>query len=186
MTVPPHEWATSTVGPSCSANARRVAATESASDVSGFCTAVTCKPAACRREMTSAQLEPSAHAPCTSTTLRASAGLSARADALAANSVAESKLTAITPTVRPVFFFDPWMYSLTALRRFSPTAILLFESYERAGASPQNVGIRPSNPFVHPAAFTGRGHQMLFGSAASEDRHSALVLSSGRRAGRCP
>src|SRR2546423_15469939 len=126
MTVPPQEWATSTVGPSCSANARRVAATESASVVSGFCTAVTCKPAAWRREMTSAQLEPSAHAPCTSTTLRAFAGLAARAGASAAKSVAENMLMATTATVHGVFF-DPWMYFLTALRRFSPIVTLLFE-----------------------------------------------------------
>ena len=81
MTVPPQECATSTVGPSCNANARRVAATESCSEVSGFCTAVTFSPAACRYGMTPAQLEPSAQAPCTSTTLRATTGeaVSARA-----------------------------------------------------------------------------------------------------------
>src|ERR1700730_7237996 len=44
--------------------------------------------------MTSAQLEPSAHAPCTSTTLRASAGLADCADGSAARSVAKSKQTA--------------------------------------------------------------------------------------------
>src|SRR5205807_6465082 len=46
--------------------------------------------------MTSPQLEPSAHAPCTSTTLRAAAGLAACADASAARStsIAESMLTA--------------------------------------------------------------------------------------------
>ena len=77
--------------------------------------------------MTSAQLEPSAHAPCTSTTLRATAGLVAgRADAPAAKSVAESMLMATTATVHRVFF-DPWMYFLTALRRFSPIVTLLFE-----------------------------------------------------------
>src|SRR5882672_3681160 len=106
MTVPPHEWATSTVGPSCSANARRVAATESASDVSGFCTAVTCKPAACRREMTSAQLEPSAHAPCTSTTLRASTGLAPCADACAESSVADSTPMATTANFAKVFICE--------------------------------------------------------------------------------
>src|SRR6267378_4419842 len=76
--------------------------------------------------MTSAQLEPSAHAPCTSTTLRASAGFAARADAPAAKSVAESVLMATTATVQSVFFFDPWMYFFTALRRF-PIVTLLFE-----------------------------------------------------------
>src|SRR5882672_9168595 len=81
MTVPPQEWATSTVGPSCNASARRVAATESSSDVSGFCTAVTFKPAACRYGITSAQLEPSAHAPCTSTTLCATTGAAVCASA---------------------------------------------------------------------------------------------------------
>src|SRR2546427_6792240 len=46
--------------------------------------------------MTSPQLEPSAHAPCTSTTLRAAAGPAACADASAARSksIAESILTA--------------------------------------------------------------------------------------------
>src|ERR1700690_1651845 len=68
MTVPPQECATRMVGPSCSARARRVASTESFSDVSGFCTAVTLRPAACSLGMTSAQLDPSAQAPCTSTT----------------------------------------------------------------------------------------------------------------------
>jgi len=38
MTVPAQEWPTSTVGPSCNARMRRVAATSSASEVSGFCT----------------------------------------------------------------------------------------------------------------------------------------------------
>src|SRR4051812_10113453 len=68
MTVPPQECATSTVGPSCSASARLVASTDSASDDSGFCTAVTLRPAAWRIGITSDQLEPSAQAPCTSTT----------------------------------------------------------------------------------------------------------------------
>src|SRR5258706_12976862 len=105
MTVPLQEWATSTVGPSCSANARRVAATESASDVSGFCTAVTCRPAAWRRKITSLQLEPSAHAPCTSTTLRASGGLAVCANAPAANSAAESIPMALTANLCNVFIF---------------------------------------------------------------------------------
>src|SRR2546423_15219011 len=75
--------------------------------------------------MTSAQLEPSAHAPCTSTTFRASAGLAGRADAPAAKNVAKSILMATTATVHGVFF-DPWMYFFTALRRFSPIVTLLF------------------------------------------------------------
>ena len=53
--------------------------------------------------MTSAQQEPSAHAPCTSTTLRATAGLAACAAASAAQSVAESMLMAITANFRCVF-----------------------------------------------------------------------------------
>src|SRR6266480_7953742 len=57
------------LGPSCSARARRVAATSSATEVREFCTDVTCIPAACRRSMTSNHDEPSAYAPCTSTTL---------------------------------------------------------------------------------------------------------------------
>src|SRR5258706_1516221 len=110
MTVPPQEWATSTVGPSCSANARRVAATDSASEVSGFCTAVTFTPAAWRRGITSAQLEPSAHAPCTSTTLRASTGAAGWASASNPPSVPLSTPTAITASVRN-FVIDqtPWL-----------------------------------------------------------------------------
>src|SRR6267143_1178322 len=53
--------------------------------------------------MTSAQLEPSAHAPCTSTTLRATAGFAVCADASAAKSIVESTLTATTTHFRPVF-----------------------------------------------------------------------------------
>ena len=44
MTVPAQEWPTRTVGPSCSARMRRVAATSCASEVSGFCTAVAFRP----------------------------------------------------------------------------------------------------------------------------------------------
>ena len=55
--------------------------------------------------MTAVQLEPSAHVPCTSTTLRASAGLAACANASAAKSVAESILTATTANLRRVFIF---------------------------------------------------------------------------------
>ena len=42
--------------------------------MSGFCTAVTCKSAAWSRGIIALQLEPSAHAPCTNTTLRAFTG----------------------------------------------------------------------------------------------------------------
>jgi hypothetical protein len=47
--VPAQEWPTSTVGPSCNAKMRRVAATSSASEVSGFCTAVAFRPTSWRR-----------------------------------------------------------------------------------------------------------------------------------------
>src|SRR6266550_3769931 len=53
--------------------------------------------------MTSPQLEPSAHAPCTSTTLRASAGFGVCANACAARSVAESMLSATTNIFCSVF-----------------------------------------------------------------------------------
>src|SRR6266403_5245452 len=96
MTVPPHEWATSTVGPSCIASTRRVSATESSTEVSGFCTAVTCKPAACSRGITSLQLEPSAQAPCTNTTLRACTGADVCALTGHVVSANESALTATT------------------------------------------------------------------------------------------
>src|SRR5262249_29897563 len=54
-------------GPSCSAIIRCVAFASSASDVKGFCTAVTRKPRDSRIGMTFAQLVPSANAPWTST-----------------------------------------------------------------------------------------------------------------------
>src|SRR5258708_30545639 len=57
-------------GPSRRAIARLVAATSSASDVSGFCTATAFSPAFSSSGITLAQLEPSAHAPCTRTTFR--------------------------------------------------------------------------------------------------------------------
>src|SRR6202171_2333867 len=109
MTVPTQEWATSTVGPSCSARARRVAATESSSEVSGFCTAVTLRPAACRYGMTAAQLEPSAHAPCTSTTLRASVGAAVCARASNPLSFAANAATVSAITNRAIFIIPtPW------------------------------------------------------------------------------
>ncbi|XHS34078.1 hypothetical protein ACFJI1_15520 [Pseudoxanthomonas sp. UC29_72] len=48
---------------------RRVAATSSASDVVGFCTATTFSRARSSRAMTTRQLEASAQAPCTRTTV---------------------------------------------------------------------------------------------------------------------
>src|SRR6267154_6000867 len=68
ITAPPYECPTRMTGPSCSAIARCVAATSSWSEVSGFCTATACSPAASRNGITLAQLEPSAQAPCTRTT----------------------------------------------------------------------------------------------------------------------
>src|SRR5216684_6185886 len=53
--------------------------------------------------MTSDQLEPSAHAPCTSTTLRATAGLAACADASAAKIIAASALIATTANFQSIF-----------------------------------------------------------------------------------
>src|SRR6266436_6193723 len=145
--------------------------------------------------MTSAQLEPSAHAPCTSTTLRASAGFAARADAPAAKSVAESILMATTATVQSVFFFDPWMYFSTALRRFL-IVTLLFELMHggsrvrsatlrrsmRGGHESTELSVSGPQPHVSALRLSrSGGHQMLFGSAASEDCQSMLVFSSGER-----
>src|SRR5258708_2240963 len=59
--------------PSRRAIARLVAATSSVREVSGFCTATAFKPAFSSCGITLAQLEPSAHAPCTRTTLDTSA-----------------------------------------------------------------------------------------------------------------
>src|SRR5258706_2649026 len=73
--MPEKECPTTTVGPSCGASTRWAEATASGSVVSGFCTAVALSPAACNRATTSDQHEPSANSPCTSTTLRAFAGV---------------------------------------------------------------------------------------------------------------
>src|SRR5262245_3876375 len=78
MTTPPHECPTRMTGPSCSAMARLVAATSSANEVSGFWTATAFSPAFSRSGITLAQLEPSAHAPCTRTTLRTLSAATAR------------------------------------------------------------------------------------------------------------
>ena len=53
--------------------------------------------------MTSLQEEPSAQAPCTSTTLRACAGRAGCANACAAKSIAETMPRAITVNFRSVF-----------------------------------------------------------------------------------
>src|SRR5258706_2362589 len=72
--MPEKECPTRTVGPSCRASTCWADATASGSVVRGFCTAVALSPAACNREITSDQLDPSANSPCTRTTLRASVG----------------------------------------------------------------------------------------------------------------
>src|SRR6476646_8994956 len=69
--IPEYECATSTVGPSIKAIVRLVNSQSSSSVRSGFCTDATFSPRACRYGITSDQHEPSAYAPCTSTTLRA-------------------------------------------------------------------------------------------------------------------
>src|SRR6201987_3797632 len=73
--MPEKEWPASTVGPSCRASTRSAEATACGSVVNGFCTDVTFSPDACKRGITSDQLEPSANSPCTSTTLRALGGV---------------------------------------------------------------------------------------------------------------
>src|SRR3954466_13494800 len=69
--MPEYEWAARTVAPSIKANVRRANSQSSSSVRSGFCTDATFSPRACRYGITSDQHEPSAYAPCTSTTLRA-------------------------------------------------------------------------------------------------------------------
>src|SRR5439155_23214746 len=68
ITCPPYEWPATIVGPVRRFNTWRRRATSAARDVSGNCGAVTVKLAACKDSITSLQLEPSAHAPWTSTT----------------------------------------------------------------------------------------------------------------------
>src|SRR4029453_18522422 len=69
--MPEYECATRTVGPSIKASVRRANSQSSSSVRNGFCTEATFSPRACRYGITSDQQEPSAYAPCTSTTLRA-------------------------------------------------------------------------------------------------------------------
>src|SRR5947209_14459862 len=69
--IPEKECPTRTVGPSCRASTRSAEATASGSVVRGFCTAVTLRPVACKRAITSDQDDPSANNPCTRTTYSA-------------------------------------------------------------------------------------------------------------------
>src|SRR6266568_5639198 len=96
-------------GPSRRAIARLVAATSSASDVSGFCAATAFSPAFSSSGITLAQLEPSAHAPCTSTTFRTlSAPLSAAAEGceVTATASAPTKINPDSPN-EPRFMCVP-------------------------------------------------------------------------------
>src|SRR2546428_1080767 len=65
---PPYEWPATIIGPVRRFNTWRRRATSAASEVSGNWGAVTMNPDACNNRITSLQLEPSAHAPWTSTT----------------------------------------------------------------------------------------------------------------------
>src|SRR4051812_26896441 len=73
MTVPPQECPTRTTGPVCASSTRFVAATSSAREERGFWMAMTLSPLAWSRGMILFQLDPSAKAPCTSTTVGAGA-----------------------------------------------------------------------------------------------------------------
>src|SRR5690348_4191189 len=75
MTAPPYEWATTTVGPFWASINRLVVSTSAAYEVSGFSTALTSYPFACRMRMTASQPEAFAKAPCTSTIAGFAAGL---------------------------------------------------------------------------------------------------------------
>src|SRR5271163_2411210 len=105
--IPEKECPTSTVGPSCRASTRCAEATASGSVVRGFWTEVTLRPAACRRGMTSDQLDPSANNPCTRTTLRAGA--------TAAMALADTAATAVAaiPKLserRSIILVDPFQW----------------------------------------------------------------------------
>src|SRR3981081_3518828 len=69
MTAPPQEWPTMRTGPFCMSITRWVAVTSSARELRGFWTATAFSPRFVRRGITLAQQEPSAKAPCTSTTV---------------------------------------------------------------------------------------------------------------------
>src|SRR5882724_1976484 len=173
MTVPPHECATSTVGPFCWARMRRVSATESASEVSGFCTAVTCKPVAWSRAITAAQLEPSAHAPCTRTTLRAMTGLWAAAASVgwgadcAWHSVATSRLAVPTNLAEAVIDLTP----LSSVAEHAPG--LLIDYFERRASHFTCNRIVPALSRTRPV----RGR-------STAQRRDALHRSSSRQAAR--
>src|SRR5216683_6594741 len=77
------------VGPLCRRRTWRRRATSAASEVSGNWGAVTANPDACNDRITSLQLEPSAHAPWTSTTL----GLSLMFNIVCAESAASHEST---------------------------------------------------------------------------------------------
>src|ERR1700684_3894708 len=68
-TPPAYAWPARTTGPSVRSMARVTTFTSSSSVVSGMGAAVTLIPACCRPVMTRPQLEPSAHAPWTRTTV---------------------------------------------------------------------------------------------------------------------
>src|SRR5271168_4864 len=71
ITPPAYAWPASTTGPSVRSMTRMTALMSSSSVVSGMGAAVTLMPACCRPVMTRAQLDPSAHAPWTRTTVGA-------------------------------------------------------------------------------------------------------------------
>src|SRR5215470_8562026 len=75
MTAPAYAWPASTTGPSSRSRTRSTAAMSSAREVSGNGAATTVMPAAFSGPITLLQLDPSAQAPCTSTTPTWSAGI---------------------------------------------------------------------------------------------------------------
>ena len=77
----PYEWPTASTGPGVCSNTLAVYAESTEMPRSGFAGAVTCTPLACSRSITPFQLEPSANAPCTSTTVGELDGVGSDMDA---------------------------------------------------------------------------------------------------------
>ena len=87
-----------------SASTCRVQAISSASEVSGSCTATTWWPRRCRKAITRLQLDPSTHAPCTSSTLAFGRPLPVPAGAASAAEARPEVCTAAKPANAAVPF----------------------------------------------------------------------------------
>src|ERR1700747_1946509 len=167
--MPEKEWPTRTVGPSCRASTRSAEATASGSVVKGFCTDVTFSPDACKRGITSDQLEPSANSPCTSTTLRAFGGAA----------------FAAMPRVETSEAAAPASRAVEKLRLFIIVMSLPFlrNSYESGGGTPRPqaawASARPLPICRQPAVSAALAQHV------PETREGQMVATDQRPVGHC-